>query len=836
MMAGEKQISKPDWLYFDDRPVGLRGDLLWCGNEEADLDQQIREVAQRIVAPLREGDPGLASESLVFAIHGRWGSGKSSVLNMIQDEANKQAGDASTRLKFCEYLATVHENIERQPKPTMVMRILLALADRNYQQALGQYWETIQAEEPQNEQGKLPSAGAQPSRNTVPMQRFQQLVEKLARDVAELVDVQHFLQPLLVPRNDESRVVAVMIDDLDRCNPDFVGRVLDTVLQLSSVPNLFFLLAVDREQLKRAVEKQYREIVPEGNPYYAMEKYVQHTLTIPEMTEEQVKTFVVELLKDYTQDRFSQLISEEAGYLASGLRNRTPRTIKRCLNTIRPAVQRQIRALTGRGERDRELDNPLASNERVREDLRRGIKQQVLAYSWPDFYHAFFLPGWMGERPYHAALDAIEAACVEYGGRDDPDEDLLRFQVKRITEQLRRPELQEFMSPALARYLALPPYWLVAQDGGGGNGGLGFHERLARVVSVDEAKAGTLPEDQRTLLQRLYTRCEGADFRGDREATRSYAVQIFELVSQQKEHFGANEAPRVGNVAVNAEALGDRTLAAALYELALELDPNHANNIQNYVDFIVKSQTERLYGLADELLSRLERDERLQRHLPQRTLALRAALARLRNEALPENIRELLGEQVERFKASPTDRRAFVALMGLLPELGEYDTMTEVARLFYQRASSEEERYLALRGLADQLAESNELRNESRAMDTYRFLLDQGSREGTVDQAQQMHNYASLLYKHDYNRQAGELWHSAYGIAPNAGNIQRAYSNYLLAAHRPDLAELVTDGRPVEEVVLQESTKEVPARFSDEDPLRLFSPPSERRPDASGPG
>ncbi len=57
-------------------------------------------------------------------------------------------------------------------------------------------------------------------------------------------------------------------------------QVLNAMQQLSSVKNLFFVLAADEAKLRKCVEEQ-SERADGGDPDFALEKYIQHATWVP---------------------------------------------------------------------------------------------------------------------------------------------------------------------------------------------------------------------------------------------------------------------------------------------------------------------------------------------------------------------------------------------------------------------------------------------------------------------------------------------------------------------------------------------------------------------------
>jgi hypothetical protein len=124
--------------FLDDRPIrSFAHDLLWLG--DASVREQITNIGHTIAAPLAPG--AHPSESLTFAVHGPWGMGKSSAMQLIRSAAIEKAGAAAERLHFIEYSAPTHEAMRGSDKEedgkaarsvpvTLAFRIIQSLAGK----------------------------------------------------------------------------------------------------------------------------------------------------------------------------------------------------------------------------------------------------------------------------------------------------------------------------------------------------------------------------------------------------------------------------------------------------------------------------------------------------------------------------------------------------------------------------------------------------------------------------------------------------------------------------------------------------------------------------------
>lgn len=795
-------MSEPNlnrqWTFFSDRPVGLQGDLLWEGET---IREQIANMARRVVAPLRPSPSDYSSsmsDSITFAIYGRWGMGKSSALNMLREEAQAFAQDIGQqqRLHFCFYATPAYEALPYDVRTTLALRILAALAG-SPQQAVEEFLSDALSAS-QNPEVILPS-GPPDSRVSWTLRSL----ENVAGTLARLVDYDRIVADYLSGQSSQdklSHVLVVLIDDLDRCQKSFVWQVLDAIQQLSNVPNLFFAMAVDEERLRETVEERFQRVDAAVLPDFALEKYVQHAVWVPDMDETRVSRFITQLMQRYgSDDPVAKDLADNVQFLQHGLRVRTPRSIKRCLNTIRLDLARSLRSAATSDEK------------------RRAIKDRILEYVWPDFHRSYVrvAASQAVSGRYRRALTALEQACADFMMGGAQDEERMRFDLGRIAERFRM-EWQD-MPLDLVRYLGTPPFRFVETPDTKFNTFYDMLNGLPTIVRDDEDDIAE-PETEDHFM-RLYINTEAAEKAGDRVTCLRTAEQLYQFTLSNRQLLGRQHCPLVGNVAVTAEQMKANDLALRLYQRAVELDPEHTNNLQNFVDFILNVQLTDYYPLAEQCLAKL-RDEAHMQQRAERTLALEMRLKALRgehNQLGGDRLRQMVAE----FSQTPQDRNRYMSLMVLLDQIEDLVTMRQVTRIYYDHAESNSARYLAIRGLADMLASSRDQQAGYEAMEMYQYLLNTdrlGDTELVRERHATLHNYANLLYRFDYDDEAGRFWYNAYQLQPGDLSIRRAYSLYLMRAERPDLAAIAAEGLPlpVSEPVLQPKQKEMPAHFLDE--------------------
>lgn len=817
---------KNQWTYFSDRPVGLPDDLLWEGEI---IREQIQSIAERIVAPLEAKDTNL-SDALTFAIYGKWGMGKSSALQMLCEQAAVLAKEKEVegRLKFCRYEAPLHEPLAYNARTTMAIRMLAVLTG-GQQEAVGNLFPDYMLVKRDKLEERLPEATG--NLTYAPASRTSRELEVIATTLAQLVDYDQIIKGYLQGNSSNespSQVLVVLVDDLDRCQADFVWDVLNAIQQLSNVPNIFFVLAVDQEQLLRIVSGRFEQAGNATNPDFALEKYVQHAVWVPDMDEERFKGYVERLMGTYKGDDLAaRVVVENIRLLRYGIRVQTPRSIKRCLNTIHFDLRHKLEKLSESKEKTSKMgEAELEANEKL------ALKQRLLEYTWPDFYHTHLQPAIMREWGRERRIfTTIEAICREYSSTRDPN--LMQFRLNQVAKMADNANLENLPTDLIS-YLGIPPFWFIERGQEDEKDSNTLYDYLFSGFSGPPSRSATSPRDYEGVdleeeFMRLYMESEAAEAQGERARSLQAAQQICEMVVNNPARFGSSQAPMIGNIAINAEKFKETELATRLYHLALDLNPEHSNNLQNFVDFVVKAQVKSLYEEAARYVQKLKSGKHAE-HKPDRTMVLEAQLQSLMGKQSEPFDGSSSGDEIaerllENFRRDPANLENYVRTMAYLDQIGNYTAMHEVTKLFYGKATTDRSRYIAVRGLADMLAASPSASNERQAMDMYRHIRSSSlgkDKEAQDDDPDLLHNYATLLYKHDYDDEAGRLWFEAYRQKPMDNSIRRAYGMYLLRAGRADLAQQVSQGKKIDEEVLQSGSKEIPEYFTAEDEIERW--------------
>ena len=90
-----------------------------------------------------------------------------------------------------------------------------------------------------------------------------------------------------------------IIDELDRCRPNYAVEVLEKIKHLYSVPGIVFILAIDKEQLSHAIKGVYGSDKIDAKNY--LRRFIDIEYTIPDPS---LKTFIDYLFSYYNFEEF----------------------------------------------------------------------------------------------------------------------------------------------------------------------------------------------------------------------------------------------------------------------------------------------------------------------------------------------------------------------------------------------------------------------------------------------------------------------------------------------------------------------------------------------------
>jgi formylglycine-generating enzyme required for sulfatase activity len=126
---------------------------------------------------------------------------------------------------------------------------------------------------------------------------------------------------------EQGRLV-IFIDDLDRCTPDKVPEVLEAIKLFTTTTGCVYVIGLDHDIIRRGIQARYK-FDQESDAAEYLEKIVQIPFFLPPLDEGRIEAF----LRDYYAD-LKQLCPTAPDVFAAGLEP-NPRRVKRAINIYR---------------------------------------------------------------------------------------------------------------------------------------------------------------------------------------------------------------------------------------------------------------------------------------------------------------------------------------------------------------------------------------------------------------------------------------------------------------------------------------------------------------------
>lgn len=128
---------------------------------------------------------------------------------------------------------------------------------------------------------------------------------KIQDHAQEKASLKHFRTELKAVANAQKKPVVIFIDELDRCRPTFAVRLIERIKHFFDVPNVVFVLLINRDQLEKAIKGVYGA---ETDAAAYLGKFVNFFFFLPKhqldarISNSYVKSYVFNVLSRYNFD------------------------------------------------------------------------------------------------------------------------------------------------------------------------------------------------------------------------------------------------------------------------------------------------------------------------------------------------------------------------------------------------------------------------------------------------------------------------------------------------------------------------------------------------------
>jgi hypothetical protein len=261
----EKEAAEPPEFGYlqSDEPITRRAD------DRLDRARLAEAIADQIVHSPR-------AQGFVIAIDGSWGSGKTSVMNMIQETVAERSD--AVILSFNPWLFSGTEQLVVRFLQELSVQLgeqAAATDDQGLRERLGEVSERLGGYgEVLVPFGWVPVVGPWLARFGSLAKVFagKRKQERVPSVLAQRQRVREALTKL-------DQRVAVFLDDLDRVEPEQIRDIVRLVKLVADFPNVTYLLAYDAETVAEAIGPDIKT----GRAY--LEKIVQVTHALPEISD-----------------------------------------------------------------------------------------------------------------------------------------------------------------------------------------------------------------------------------------------------------------------------------------------------------------------------------------------------------------------------------------------------------------------------------------------------------------------------------------------------------------------------------------------------------------------
>jgi len=262
-----------------------------------------------------------SKDSLVIGLEGAWGTGKTSIVNMVRQSLKKDENIVLINFNPWDY--SDHESLYRQ----FFQNISLSLKPfkTKFKKGSVKIWAWFL---------KFLGIISTPISWIYPLYPMQGIIkglEKLSANTSVLATEKPKIQKLLEKIDGK---IVIVIDDIDRLNAQEIRQIFQIVKSLGDLPNIVYLLAFDREIVVEALAKVQTE---KGNDY--LEKIIQMPVVVPHVSKEQIQPILFEKLDKVILDQsidFTLLKNHWGEVYTAGLGNnfKTLRDLARFLNVL----------------------------------------------------------------------------------------------------------------------------------------------------------------------------------------------------------------------------------------------------------------------------------------------------------------------------------------------------------------------------------------------------------------------------------------------------------------------------------------------------------------------
>lgn len=229
------------------------------------------------------------TDTFSIGLYGKWGSGKTSLVNMLLDELGTQQADIPAQKRI---IVINFDPWNFSDANQLLTQFFIRLSnelrnkkDKNLSQigeALEKYSDAFELTE------AIPVVGGVLS--FLGKHGFNALGKKLQKGVDEK-DIQKQKEYVIKLLEKQTQKLLIVIDDIDRLNNKQIRQVFQLISSVAKFPNTIYLVAFDKDIVVKALER-----VQEGSGEEYLEKIIQIPIEIPDIRSDKLRNVLIEKL------------------------------------------------------------------------------------------------------------------------------------------------------------------------------------------------------------------------------------------------------------------------------------------------------------------------------------------------------------------------------------------------------------------------------------------------------------------------------------------------------------------------------------------------------------
>jgi hypothetical protein len=232
------------------------------------------------------------ADGFVLAINNKWGTGKTTFVKMWEQ-------DLKDKNYQTVYFNAWENDFENNPL-TALMGELKTLTNK----ATEQEFKTVLKRAATLSKHLAPTIIKAIADKYVDTQGIKEAIENITKGVTDIfenevneyaekkkgiADFRKSLSKFIADTN-EGKPLIFIVDELDRCRPDYAVAILEQIKHFFSVPNIVFVLSIDKEQLCNAVRGVYGSEQIDAEEY--LRRFIDLEYSIPEPEAEKYSNYL----------------------------------------------------------------------------------------------------------------------------------------------------------------------------------------------------------------------------------------------------------------------------------------------------------------------------------------------------------------------------------------------------------------------------------------------------------------------------------------------------------------------------------------------------------------